>query len=166
MESATTDIRPTFKPGAEPSPAHLVQPGLGFWGSRAFLSAVELGVFSGLGSQPSSEVQLRERIGLRARASRDFFDSLVALGVLRRDNDKYSNTDAAAAFLDRAKPGYIGGVFEMAALRLYRFWGALTEALRTGLPQNEVKQGSDLFTALYSDPRDPGLRTGANRSRA
>jgi hypothetical protein len=152
MEAATMDTRPTSNPGDGPSPAHLMQLGLGFWGSRAFLSAVELGVFSELAGQPLSEAQLRERIGLHARASRDFFDSLVALGVLRRDDGKYSNTDAASAFLDRAKPGYIGGVFEMAALRLYPFWGALTEALRTGLPQNEAKHGGDPFSVIYSDP--------------
>jgi len=40
----------------------------------------------------------------------------------------------------------------MANARLYRFWGSLTEALRTGQPQNEVKQGGDLFAALYADP--------------
>src|SRR4029077_19280949 len=37
--------------------------------------------------------------------------------------------------------------------RLYRFWGDLTEALRTGRPQNEVKHaGASMFQELYSDP--------------
>jgi hypothetical protein len=36
--------------------------------------------------------------------------------------------------------------------RLYGFWGSLTEALRTGEPQNEAKHGGDLFGALYSNP--------------
>jgi hypothetical protein len=41
----------------------------------------------------------------------------------------------------------------MANQRLYPFWGHLTEALRTGLPQNEVKSGSQgVFEALYADP--------------
>jgi hypothetical protein len=35
---------------------------------------------------------------------------------------------------------------------LYGFWGSLTEALRTGEPQNESKNGENLFDALYSDP--------------
>jgi hypothetical protein len=37
--------------------------------------------------------------------------------------------------------------------RLYRFWGDLTEGLKTGLPQNEAKHGGDLFDTLYSDPK-------------
>jgi hypothetical protein len=32
-------------------------------------------------------------------------------------------------------------MLEMANARLYPFWGSLTEALRTGEPQNEAKQG-------------------------
>jgi hypothetical protein len=41
----------------------------------------------------------------------------------------------------------------MANHRLYPFWGHLTEALRTGQPQNELKTGSPgLFETLYADP--------------
>ena len=40
----------------------------------------------------------------------------------------------------------------MANARLYPFWGSLTEALRTGEPQNEAKRGGDLFDELYADP--------------
>ena len=36
---------------------------------------------------------------------------------------------------------YVGGMLEMANHRLYPFWGHLTEALRTGLPQNEIEVG-------------------------
>jgi precorrin-6B methylase 2 len=55
--------------------------------------------------------------------------------------------------LDRRKPSYVGGLLEMANARLYPFWGSLTEALRTGEPQNEAKQGGDLFETLYADPQ-------------
>jgi hypothetical protein len=41
----------------------------------------------------------------------------------------------------------------MSNARLFRFWGDLTEALRTGKPQNEIKQtGKAMFEELYSDP--------------
>ena len=40
----------------------------------------------------------------------------------------------------------------MANSRLYGFWGNLTEALRTGEPQNEIKGGADdPFAVLYAD---------------
>jgi hypothetical protein len=134
------------------NPGHLMQLGLGFWGARTFLSAVELDVFSVLADGPLTEAQLRERLELHPRSSRDFFDALVALGVLRRVVDKYSNTAETAAFLDRAKPSYIGGIFEMAAQRLYPLWTHLTLALRTGQLQNEAKSGGDPFAQIYSSP--------------
>src|SRR5574341_935778 len=44
-------------------------------------------------------------------------------------------------------------MLEMSNARLYRFWGSLTEGLRTGKPQNEAKTGGDFFGTLYSDPQ-------------
>lgn len=73
--------------------------------------------------------------------------------MLQRDNaGRYSNGPEAARFLDPARPDYVGGVIEMLNARLYGFWGSLTEALRTGEPQNEAKSGGDLFGTLYADP--------------
>ena len=40
----------------------------------------------------------------------------------------------------------------MASRRLYGFWDALPEGLRTGEPQNEAKVGEDFFATLYADP--------------
>jgi len=167
------------RPSARKSPAsltpeRLLQLGMGFWGPRALLSAVELGLFTVLAKGALDESQLRERLGLHPRAARDFFDALVALGPLQRRAGKYRNAPDANAFLDRSKPGYIGGMLEMAAVRLYPFWGSLTEALRTGAPQNEIKTGDDFFGALYGDAERlrgflaamTGLSMGAARAIA
>jgi hypothetical protein len=53
-------------------------------------------------------------------------------------------------------------MLEMANERLYPFWGSLTEALQTGLPQNEIKTGgAGLFEAIYGDPARLRLFLGA-----
>ena len=57
----------------------------------------------------------------------------------RRARDLLATRALTDHFLDRAKPRYVGGILEMLEARLYRFWGDLTEALRTGKPQNEIK---------------------------
>jgi len=135
------------------TPETILQLGFAFWGSKTLLSAVELGVFSELADAGALDGQaLRERFALHPRSARDFFDALVALGVLEREEGRYSNTPAAELFLDRAKPSYVGGILEMANARLYPFWGSLTEGLRTGAPQNEAKSGGNFFEALYADP--------------
>lgn len=138
---------------AQLTPGRIMQLGLGFWGSKALLSAVELGVFTELAKEPLDAKMLAERLRLHPRSACDFFDALVALGMLYRNRSKYTNTTETDFFLDRAKPSYVGGMLEMANARLYPFWGSLTEALRTGKPQNEIKKGQDLFSVLYGDPK-------------
>lgn len=135
------------------SPAKIMQLGVGFWGSKALLSAIELGLFTVLARGPRDAETLRLQLGLHPRSARDFFDALVALGMLRRTGTRYANTPETALFLDRNKSTYVGGILEMANARLYRFWGSLTEGLRTGKAQNEAKTGEDFFGTLYADPR-------------
>ena len=135
------------------TPDSILQIGLGFWASKTLLSAVELGLFTELGKGPLEAAELKRRLGLHERGAVDFFDALVALGMLNRDGGRYSNAPAAGLYLDRAKPSYVGGILEMSNARLYEFWGSLTEALKTGKPQNEAKKGGNLFETLGSDPK-------------
>jgi precorrin-6B methylase 2 len=154
-----------------PTPDHILQVGMGFWASKTLLSAIELEVFTELARHPLPLEELQGRLGLHSRSARDFFDALVALGFLEREGGVYRNTAATDLFLDKKKPSYIGGMLEMCNHRLYGFWGHLTEALKTGQPQNEVRSGgASLFEALYADPARlkqflaamTGLSHGAN----
>jgi hypothetical protein len=149
--------KPPGKPGEETSPNepsldHIMRIGAGFWASKTLLSATELGLFTELALRPLDAETLRRQLGLHPRSACDFFDALVALGLIERRDGKYFNTPETACYLDRNRPGYAGGILEMWNARLYGFWGSLTEALRTGAPQNESKTGGDVFTLLYSDP--------------
>lgn len=135
------------------SPDHIMQIGLGFWASKTLLSAVEMDLFTELAKRPGTLDDVKGRLRLHDRSARDFLDALVALGFLRRSDGVYSNTPATDTFLDKQKASYIGGILEMANHRLFRFWNGLTDALRSGEPQNEVKGGgAPLFVALYADP--------------
>ncbi|MBX3279689.1 MAG: methyltransferase [Acidobacteria bacterium] len=139
------------------SPARIMEVGLAFWPAKVLLSAVELGLFTKLGAGSMTGRELQLALDLHPRANPDFFDTLVALRFLERDGDgpeaRYRNTPETALFLDRNSPRFIGGFLEMANARLYGFWGALTEGLRTGRPQNEIKHtGAPVFAELYSKP--------------
>ncbi len=137
----------------QPSPERILQTGLAFWASKTLLSAIEIDLFTKLADAAQPFDVISSLVGLHPRSARDFLDALVALGFLERTGDIYSNTIETNLFLDRSKPSYIGGMLEMANHRLYPFWGHLTEALRTGQPQNELKMGGPgLFETLYADP--------------
>jgi len=139
------------------SPSRIMEVGMAFWPAKVLLSAVELGLFTELAAKPMTGAELQAVLQLHPRANPDFFDTLVALRFLERDGEgpdaQYRNTEETGLFLDRRKPQFVGGFLEMANARLYRFWGELTEALRTGSPQNEIKlTGKSMFAELYSKP--------------
>lgn len=136
-----------------PTPERILQIGLGFWASKILLSAVEMGLFTELAHRPEKLDDVQARLGLHPRSARDFLDALVALGFLTRRDGVYGNTRETDLFLDKKKPSYIGGILEMANHRLYGHWAHLTEGLRTGQPQNELRSGgAPLFETLYADP--------------
>src|SRR5207253_8859023 len=134
-------------------PEGIMQLGLGFWGSKTLLSAIEIDLFSELAKRPLDANTIASCLHLHQRSVRDFLDALVALHMLEREDGKYRNTPETDLFLDREKPSYAGGILEMANARLYPFWGGLTDGLRTGQPQNEAKSGGDPFKAIYADKR-------------
>ncbi len=157
------------------NPEKILQTGLAFWASKTLLSAIEIGLFTTLARGPMSINTIKTQLQLHPRGARDFLDALVALGFLTRQDDTYANTPETELFLDRGKPSYIGGILEMANHRLYPFWGNLTEALRSGKPQNESRNGgAGLFETLYADPTRleeflaamTGISNAANRAIA
>jgi Dimerisation domain len=141
----------------ELDPSHIMQVGMSFFPSKALLSAVELGLFTELAKQPMTALEIARSLGLHSRAVPDFPDALVALRFLQRTGDGsdglYSNTAESAVFLDRNSPDYIGGILEMANARLYRFWADLTEALKTGAPQNETKHSGEPMSSRTTGKR-------------
>jgi len=153
MSLSTGVVTSAATPIAAPSPEHILQVGLGFWASKTLLSAVEMEVFTELAKHPEDRDTLTGRLGLHPRSAHDFFDSLVALGFLERNDGVYSNTPSTELFLDKKKPTYIGGMLEMANQRLYGHWNKLTPALRTGQMQGEAgPNATENFAALYADP--------------
>jgi SAM-dependent methyltransferase len=137
--------------GAQVTPAVIMQLGMAFWGSKTLLSAIELGVFSELADAGALDGEaLCERLGLHSRGAADFFDALVALNMLEREDGRYTNTPATELFLDRTKPSYMGSILEMGAGD-YGLRAPLTEGLRTGRPQMGAKGGEDFFDALCAD---------------
>ncbi|MDZ4805388.1 MAG: methyltransferase [Candidatus Eisenbacteria bacterium] len=140
------------------TPDRIMQTAMAFWPAKTLLSAMELDLFTTLGTKKMTGEELRHALGLHARSNPDFFDALVAMKFLERDGDgptaQYRNSEESGTFLDTAKPSYMGGFLEMVNSRLYGFWGDLTEALRTGKPQNEIRHtGAPMFAELYSSPK-------------
>nr|MDH4355871.1 hypothetical protein [Nitrospira sp.] len=89
---------------ATPDPSSILQTAFSFWSSKVLLTAVELGLFTTLGSRRLTGAELAKELRLHPRANPDFFDALVAMKFLDRENDgpqaRYFNTSEGALFLD------------------------------------------------------------------
>lgn len=155
-----------------PDVAPILRTAFGFWSSKVLLTATALGLFTRLSDRELTAAELGRELELHPRGTFDFFDALVATGFLDRAGDgegaRYRNTAAGRLYLDRTSPRYVGGILEMLDARLYRFWGDLSEALRTGKPQNETKHGEKgIFEELYAEQarleQFMGAMTGLSR---
>src|SRR5215212_1315950 len=82
----TNSDRTEDKMSAQVDPSHIMQVGMGFWGSKTLLSAVELDLFTKLGSDGMTAEQIAKDLDLDDRAVPDFPDALVALELLDRED--------------------------------------------------------------------------------
>ena len=145
------------EPTAGVDPAEIKRLGNAFCHARLLHAASELDVFGRLDrSGPATAAQLRERLGLHERGTRDFLDALAALGLLHRggraDDIRYGLTEAARQHLVPGRPTYLGGFLNRSGRVLYPAWASLTEALRTGEPQ--VPSAADgEFERMLSRPQ-------------
>ena len=122
-----------------------------FWEAKVLLSAVSLKLFDILAEGPMDLESLARQAGVHSRGARDFLDVLAAMGFLERSDGLYANSDLASKYLNSAQPTYLGGLLDLAETRLYPVWGKLTDALRTGQPQNEARHVPDYYSNLTSD---------------
>ncbi|MEN9907684.1 MAG: hypothetical protein RLZZ540_825 [Bacteroidota bacterium] len=144
----------------QPTPANIMQMGSGFWASKILLTAVKFELFTCLAKEKSlsaKEIKSLLKLNCTDRHLFDFLDALFCFGFLKREGlletAKYSNSLDTELFLDKAKTSYVGGMLEMMNDRLYGFWSNLEDGLKTGLVQNEAKNGGEpIFEALYKDP--------------
>lgn len=134
------------------SPDRIVKLAYAFREAKVLFSAVELGVFSVLVEDPFDLAALRSRLDIDQRGARDFFDALVALGLLERYEDgRYANTSDAGHYLDRRSSSYIGAELDHLNTNIYPHWNSLTCALRTGKPQSGAADAGN-YPSRYASP--------------
>jgi hypothetical protein len=138
--------------GSSVSSDRIIKLGYAYREAKALLSAVELGVFTSLSAGPLDCDALRVKIGISLRGARDFFDALVALRLLDRDEaGRYANAPDAALYLDRSNPTYRGGELEFTNAHLYARWNSLTTALRREVTEGRA-EAADHYAERYIDP--------------
>lgn len=131
----------------ELTPKPIFELGDAFLASRALMSAVDLGLFTVLDrSGPLTSREIESEFDFaHHRGVENFLDILVAHGLLDHDGDAYENTDLSDRYLVEGKDTYAGNYVRFSSARTYESARNMTEALRTGEPQNELGEGETLY---------------------
>lgn len=141
---------PVVVQGQGTEPERILDLAYAFWRSKVLFAAVELDVFTTLTAGPLALLILARRTGVHPRGARDFFDSLVALGLLQRNAaGYYVNAPEADLYLVRNRPAYLGGLLQHLNTRHYRNWDRLPRALATGEPQSGL--GTETYGGFYAN---------------
>ena len=132
----------------------------GAWRTRAVAVVAELGIADLLADGPLNTGELAERTGCRADKLRRVLAFLAALGVFRRDGERWSLTEVGAvlrgdvAGSQRDLARIYGGLF-------YRSFSGLEHAVRTGESGFCHVYGAQPFEHFAAHPADARLFEGA-----
>lgn len=128
-----------------PKPDRIIDMASAFYDACVLFAASDLGVFARLATGgPADAASLASDLGLDPRGVRLLLDACVALELLDKDGETYSNTPESAVFLVPGSPGDLS-----AAIRynrdVYPAWGKLGTFVRTGTPveKPEFHLGAD-----------------------
>jgi SAM-dependent methyltransferase len=130
----------------------LARIGGGYAEARILHAAVTLGLFDQLDATGRSAAALAVAAGTDARATELLLNALVAMRLVRKDNELFKETDVARTYLTSSSPTSYSGYVRFDA-SLWSLWGDLAETVRTGKPARnpDMFQSSSADTARFID---------------
>jgi predicted O-methyltransferase YrrM len=116
-----------------------------YWECKVLLTAIKLDLFGALAGSPQTVTEVARRVRTDPHPTKLLLNALVGIGLLRKEDERYTNTAEAQQYLVKGSPQYAGHLLELQDAE-WDNWGKLETAVRTG--QSPVKE--HLFR---SDPR-------------
>ena len=101
--------------------------------TSALRAAIELDLFTAIGSEDVTAEQLANKCAASARGMRILCDYLTVLGFLRKRAGAYCLTPTSSVFLDRRSPGCMGSMVQfMNSPKLMSGFSDMTDTVRRG----------------------------------
>ncbi|HEX5481971.1 MAG TPA: class I SAM-dependent methyltransferase [Terriglobia bacterium] len=138
----------------KPEPTLVVDLINGFRRSKVMFTAVALGIFDRLNDAPKDAAELARQTSANPGALERLLNACAALGLLRKEDGKYSNEPVASAYLRSGSDGTLAGYILYSNSALYPLWQHLEDAVREGTNrwgQAFGKQGSIFDHFFKSD---------------
>ena len=118
------------------SPGELLEVSGFFWKTCTLHAAVKIDVFTAIGGGGLTAADITLKVGGTARGVIRLLDALVAMGLLKKLNETYTNTSFAREFLSKDSPKYLGYII-MHHYHLVESWSQLDKAVISGKPQRD-----------------------------
>ncbi len=117
-----------------PDPTRIIDLANAFYGSQVLFAASDLNVFGALAGLGAANAEtVADKCSLDPRGARLLLDGCVALDLLTKNGDLYSNTADASVFLVPGAPGDLSGAIRYNR-DVYEAWGKLQQFVKTGKP--------------------------------
>jgi hypothetical protein len=120
---------------SEATPDPIMRIALGFMAAKHLFVASEIGLFEKLAGAPATLDALAAATGIPHRTLRISADAMVSLGLLEREDGRYRNSAAAAAFLAGAPGPDLRPMLRFWDKLSYPRWLNLESAVRNGQGQ-------------------------------
>jgi len=130
--------------------------------SFAMLAGMQLDLFTALKDGPLNARQVAEAVEIDPKRTSALLHALVAIGLLKVQEDRFSNSSEADQFLVQGRSDYIG----MRHHAYRRRWASMfqvSETMRTGKPQGRMdyaEMPSDAREAFYRGTYTEALAAG------
>lgn len=146
----------------ETSLAEIFQLGY-YWETKILLTAIKLDLFSALDNQTVSSVDFAYRLQLNHRSLSLLLHALVAMRILTKEGECFSNTSVAQKHLVKSNPDYVGHLLILHDSE-WDNWGKLEETIRTGVSpvrqhvfETDPEMGANVLTVLDRIGRGGGV---------
>ena len=111
-------------------PDNIVEMIRGFMPSRAVLTALELDVFTAIGSGATAQ-QVAGKIQCAVRATEMLLNALVALRLLQKEDGVFKDTPLSARFFVEGTPDS-ARLGQLHIANMWKRWSTLTDAMKAG----------------------------------
>ena len=115
------------------TPGELIEISGYFWKTCALHTAVKLEVFTVIGGAQLTAEEISQSLKGSIKGVERLLDALTAMDLLVKAGGKYTNSDAAKAFLAKDSPKYMGHII-MHHHHLLESWSQLDQAVLSGRP--------------------------------
>ena len=110
------------------NPQAIMTEAMNFMKNRVILTASELDLFTELDEKPLTAIEIAERDKLNLKGLTRVLDCLVAFGLVKKEDNRYFNTEKGALFSSRHSETILPMLLHFN--RLWDNWGSLTDTVK------------------------------------